>query len=138
MPWKSLKNALFFNAAVCALIGAVLIVDATPVAALAGAYAGAIPPWVCVLGGAALLLFALDLAWVGSRRPIPLTFVRLLNAADAAWVLVTPVVMIAAAPWLSHLGQLLLADLALITAFCVWCQWRGLHRARSAPVQVSQ
>lgn len=135
MPWQSLKSALLFNAVVCALIGAVLVIDAAPVAAIASAYAGAIEPLVATIAGAALLVVAVDLAWVASRRPIPITLAKLLTGADAAFVLAVPIVMIAAAPRLSNIGQLLLADLALITAFCVWCQWRGL---RHAPAKLMQ
>ncbi|WP_101675919.1 hypothetical protein [Alloalcanivorax mobilis] len=135
MPWKSLKSALLFNAFACVLIGALLIAGAAAVAALAGADAGAIAPWVCTLAGAALLLLAVDLAFVATRPVIPLTLARLLTAADAVFVVATPVVMVVAAPWLSNLGQLMLADLALLTAFCVWCQWRGLRREQAAPAR---
>ena len=121
MPWKSLKHALLFNAVGTALLGALLIVDA------------AIPPLVCTVAGVVCLLFAADLAFVGTRKPIPQGLAKLLTLADAAFVVAIPVAMIAAAPLLSTLGQFLLADLALLTAFLVWCQWRGLRQPQPAP-----
>ena len=133
MPWKSLKHALLFNAVGTALLGALLIVDAAIIAALLGAHAGAIPPLVCTVAGVVCLLFAADLAFVGTRKPIPQGLAKLLTLADAAFVVALPVAMIAAAPLLSSLGQFLLADLALLTAFLVWCQWRGLRQPQPAP-----
>lgn len=133
MPWKSLKHALLFNAVGTALLGALLIVDAGIIAGLLGAHAGAIPPLVCTVAGVVCLLFAADLAFVGTRKPIPQGLAKLLTLADAAFVVALPVVMVAAAPLLSTLGQFLLADLALLTAFLVWCQWRGLRQPQPAP-----
>lgn len=133
MPWKSLKHALLFNAFGTALLGALLIVDAAIIAGLLGAHAGAIPPLVCTVAGVVCLLFAADLAFVGTRKPIPLGLAKLLTLADAAFVVALPVVMVAAAPLLSTLGQFLLADLALVTALLVWCQWRGLRQYQPAP-----
>ncbi len=125
MPWQSLKSALLFNAIVCAVFGVPLVTAGAFFAGLAGAHAGAIPVWLATAAGAVLLVLAVDLAWVATRRPIPRLLARLLTLADAAFVVAMPVVMLVAAPWLSNIGQLLLADLVLITAFCVWCQWRG-------------
>ncbi|MBD3649961.1 MAG: hypothetical protein HUJ15_01325 [Alcanivorax sp.] len=133
MPWKSLKHALLFNAVGTALLGALLIVDAAIIAGLLGAHAGAIPPLVCTVAGVVCLLFAADLAIVGTRKPIPQGLAKLLTLADAAFVVAIPVAMIAAAPLLSILGQFLLADLALLTAFLIWCQWRGLRPHQPAP-----
>ena len=133
MPWKSLKHALLFNAVGTALLGALLIVDGGIIAGLLGAHAGAIPPLVCTVAGVVCLLFAADLAFVGTRKPIPQGLAKLLTLADAAFVVALPVVMIAAAPLLSSLGQFLLADLALLTAFLIWCQWRGLRQPQPAP-----
>ncbi|HEX5678233.1 MAG TPA: hypothetical protein VFX91_09695 [Alcanivorax sp.] len=133
MPWKSLKHALLFNAVGTALLGVLMIVDASVIAGLAGAHAGAIPPLICTLAGAVFLVFAADLAFVGTRKPIPQGMAKLLTLADVAFVIAIPVVMLAASPWLSNLGQILLADLALLTAFLAWCQWRGLRQPKSAP-----
>lgn len=134
MPWKSLKHALLFNAVGTALLGLLMIAAAGAIAGLIGAHAGAIPPLICTLAGVVFLLFAADLAFVGTRKPIPQGMAKLLTLADVAFVIAIPVVMLAASPLLSNLGQLLLADLALLTAFLAWCQWRGLRQPKPAPV----
>ena len=85
------------------------------------------------MAGIVFLLFAADLAFVGTRKPIPQGMAKLLTLADVAFVVAIPVVMLTAAPLLSNLGQILLADLALLTAFLVWCQWRGLRQPQPAP-----
>ncbi|MFP1681059.1 hypothetical protein ACLD0W_01035 [Alloalcanivorax sp. C16-1] len=126
MPWQSLKHALWFNAVGTALLGVVLIAAAGPLAGLFSAYSGAVPPLLMTGAGVVCLLFAVDLAWAARRSDRGVGFARLLTLADAGLVLALPLVMLVAASRLSLWGQLLLADLALITAFLVWCQWRGL------------
>ncbi|MCC4307315.1 hypothetical protein LL252_01915 [Alcanivorax marinus] len=126
MPWQSLKHALWFNAIGTALLGVVLIAAAGSLAGLFSAYPGAVPPLLMTGAGIVCLLFAVDLGWAARRPDGRPGVVRLLTLADAGLVLALPVVMLVAAPRLSLWGQLLLADLALITAFLVWCQWRGL------------
>lgn len=128
MPWQSLKTALFLNAFLCALIAAVLIVDADMVAAVAAASAGSVPAGLVTAFGVMLAGLAIVLALLASRPAIPRRAVLLLTGADAAFVVVTPVIMVLAESRLSHWGQLMLLDLALVTAFCVWCQWRGVQR----------
>ncbi|HAD47058.1 MAG TPA: hypothetical protein DCG45_14615, partial [Alcanivorax sp.] len=90
MPWKSLKHALLFNAVGTALLGALLIVDGGIIAGLLGAHAGAIPPLICTVAGVVCLLFAADLAFVGTRKPIPQGLAKLLTLADAAFVVAIP------------------------------------------------
>ncbi|MBU59908.1 MAG: hypothetical protein CL543_13630 [Alcanivorax sp.] len=126
MPWQSLKLALWFNAVGTALLGVALIAAAGPLAGLFSAYSGAVPPAVMTGAGIVCLLFAVDLAWAARRSDDRPGFARLLTLADTGLALALPVVMLVAAPRLSPWGLLLLADLVLVTAFLVWCQWRGL------------
>jgi hypothetical protein len=128
MPWNSLKNALLLNAALCVLVGAVLIIEATSIAVLISATPGGIPESLLIGAGIVLLLFAADLAFVATRRPVHNGWAKMLTLADAGFVAATPVIMLTAAPWLSGWGHLLLLDLALISLFCAICQWRGLRR----------
>jgi len=128
MPWQSLKNALLFNAFLCGLIAAVLIVDADAVAAVAATSAGSVPTGLMTAFGVMLAGLAMVLALLASRPVIPRRATLLLTGADAAFVAITPVIMVLAKSRLSDWGQLLLLDLALVTAFCVWCQWRGVRR----------
>ncbi|MGJ3257064.1 MAG: hypothetical protein ACFE0K_12150 [Alcanivorax sp.] len=128
MPWTSLKTALLFNAVFSAVCGGVLLLLPSAVAALMGDF----NPLILMVLGAGLLLFAVDVAWVATRKPISQLLAKMITTADVAWVLATPVVMMVAAPWLSFWGQVLLLDVALLVGFCALCQWRGLQRQQLA------
>ncbi len=124
MPWTSLKNALLFNAACSALLGAALLLAPDVLASLMGDFS----PLILKILGGALLLFAADVVFVAMRQPVSPGLARMITVADLAWVLATPVVMLLGASWLSFWGHVLLLDVALLVAFCALCQWRGLQR----------
>ncbi|MBQ23623.1 hypothetical protein [Alcanivorax sp.] len=124
MPWTSLKNALLFNAACSALLGAALLLAPDVLASLMGEFSSLI---LTILGGT-LLFFAADVAFVATRQPVSPGLAKMITVADLAWVLATPVVMLMGAPWLSFWGHVLLLDVALLVAFCALLQWRGLQR----------
>ncbi|MEE2602665.1 MAG: hypothetical protein VX595_06325 [Pseudomonadota bacterium] len=128
MPWTSLKSALLFNALCSTILGVILLFYPSAVAALMGEF----NPLILMVLGAGLLLFAADVAWVATRKPISQRLAKMITTADAAWVVATPVAMIVAAPWLSFWGQILLLDVALLVAFCALCQRRGLQRQQLA------
>ena len=128
MPWTSLKSALLFNALCSTILGVILLFYPSAVAALMGEF----NPLILMVLGAGLLLFAADVAWVATRKPISRRLAKMITTADAAWVVATPVAMIVAAPWLSCWGQILLLDVALLVAFCALCQRRGLQRQQLA------
>ena len=128
MPWTSLKSALLFNALCSTILGVILLFYPSAVSALMGEF----NPLILMVLGAGLLLFAADVAWVATRKPISQLMAKMITTADAAWVVATPVAMIVAAPWLSFWGQILLLDVALLVAFCALCQRRGLQRQQLA------
>lgn len=128
MPWTSLKNALLFNAACSALLGAALLLAPDVLASLMGEVSSLL---LKILAGA-LLFFAAAVVYVATRQPVSPGLARMITVADLAWVLATPVVMLLGSSWLSFWGHVLLLDVALLVAFCALCQWRGLQR------QVSQ
>ena len=94
MPWTSLKSALLFNALCSTILGVILLFSPSAVAALMGEF----NPLILMVLGAGLLLFAADVAWVATRKPISPLLAKMITTADAAWVVATPVVMILAAP----------------------------------------
>lgn len=124
MPWMSLKNALLFNAACSALLGAALLLAPDVLATLMGELSSLL----LKILGVALLFFAAAAAFVATREPVSPGLARMITVADLAWVLATPVVMLLGSSWLSFWGQVLLLDVALLVAFCALCQWRGLQR----------
>lgn len=124
MPWMSLKNALLFNAACSALLGAALLLAPDVLATLMGELSSLL----LKILGVALLFFAAAAAFVATCEPVSPGLARMITVADLAWVLVTPVVMLLGSSWLSFWGHVLLLDVALLVAFCALCQWRGLQR----------
>lgn len=128
MPWASLKNALLFNAVCSALLGVALLLAPSWIMHLMGDF----NPLILTVLGVALLLFAVDVALIAIRNPIPLRLARWITRADMAWVMATPVVMAVAAPWLGVWGHLVLLDVALLVACCAYWQNRGLQRAMVA------
>lgn len=124
MPWTTLKNALLFNAVCSSLLGAALLLAPSAIAALMGTF----DSLILMVLGAGLLLFAADVAFVATRQVISTKLARFITFADIGWVVATPVVMMAGAPWLSFWGQMLLLDVGTLVAFCAICQWRGIQR----------
>jgi hypothetical protein len=122
MPWQSLRNALLFNAVFSFACGVALLATPHAIAALLGE----VPVMLCQILGVGLVLFAAEVAWVGTRKPVSRLLAKLITAADVAWVAGSVVLVVAAAGFLSFWGQILILDIALLTGFCAWCQWRNL------------
>ena len=131
MPWTSLKHALLFNAACSTLLGATLLLAPDGLASLMGEFS----PLILMALGAALLIFAADVAFVATRQSISPGLAKMITVADLAWVAATPVVMMLAASWLSFWGHLVLLDVALLVGICALFQWRGL---RAQPLKEQQ
>ena len=124
LPATLCSNALFSG-----IGGVALLIAPEAIAALMGGF----PALICRLAGAGLGVFACDVAWVACRLPGSMRFVKWIFAADAAWVLATPIVMLGFADQLSLWGHLLLIDVGLVVALFAFLEWRGLqqHRLRA-------
>ncbi|AJD46787.1 hypothetical protein S7S_01815 [Isoalcanivorax pacificus W11-5] len=122
MPWQSLRNALLFNAVFSFACGVALLAMPQTIAALLGE----VPVMICQILGVGLVLFAAEVAWVGTRKPVSPLLAKLITAADVAWVVGSVVLVVAAAGFLNVWGQVLILDIALVTGFCAWCQWRNV------------
>jgi len=83
--------------------------------------------------GAALLAFAALVWWTARRLDARRFLVPWIVAADALWVLVTPVVMLLGAGAVSPAGHLLLAAIAVAVAMLAALQWKGLNRFGRLP-----
>jgi len=94
---------------------------------------GVLPAPAYAALGAALLAFA-GLVWWTARRPDTWRLLVLwIVAADALWVLATPIVMLLGAEAVSPAGHLLLATVALAVAILSALQWQGLKRFGTLP-----
>lgn len=119
MKMPSLSNTLKANAAFSVFCAVVLALFAQPIASFMGSF----PPWIFYLLAAGLLPFGAAAAWM-SNSPSPAAG-RWFFAADVAWVVATPVVMLAANQWLNVWGHLVLLDIALLVGVFAWLEWSG-------------
>lgn len=107
----SLRTLLLFDAATCAVMGAILALGAAPLAALMR-----IPAPLLLYAGLALLPIAAFMALVGTRPAIPPAGAWLVIAGNAAWVAGS--VLLLAAGWIAPnaLGTGFVAAQALVVA----------------------
>mgnify|MGYP005842119345 CR=1 FL=1 len=121
---RALQRPLWANAAFSSASGFLLVV-------MPGWWAARIgvgPPWLLAGLGVALMAFAGLVLWAAARPVDRQAAVAGIIAADAGWVLATPVVMVAGAAQLTGFGQALLAGLAGVVALLGVLQWRGRRR----------
>lgn len=121
MKMPSLSTTLKGNATFSVLCAALLALFAGPIASFMGSF----PPWIFYLLAAGLLPFGAAAAWV-SRSPSAAAG-RWFFAADIAWVIATPIVMLAASQWLNLWGHLVLLDIAIIVGVFAWLEWHGIR-----------
>lgn len=119
-----IRRTLKINAAFSALGGLLMLDFAEAITRSMGSF----PVLITQVVGAALVLFALDVLWVATRKTLSATFVKLIYAADVAWVLATPVVMMVFQNQLSLWGHLLLVDVAIAVLAFAWFEGKGLRQ----------
>jgi hypothetical protein len=120
-----LRLVLRANAAVCLLSSAALLVDAGPIAALAGGFS---PPALMVIG--ALLLVAAALCWRASAGDaLGRRLAWAVAIADIDWVIASAVILLTGwlpltgAGWWLVLAQALVVD--LFAAAQLWLLWKS-------------
>ena len=121
MKMPNLSTTLKANAMFAVFCAAVLLLFAEPIATFMGSF----PPWIFYLLAAGLLPFGAVAFWV-SGSPSPAAG-RYFFVADVAWVVATPIVMLAASQWLNLWGHLVLLDIAIIVGVFAWLEWRGMR-----------
>jgi len=124
MSAPKIHTVLYANASFC-LASALLIIL---IPGLLAEYVINLPVIAFRLLGAGLLLFALDV-FLAARKETPARGkVLYIFAADLAWVVLTPMVLLMLQERITSLGNLLLVDIALIvTAFAAF-EWLALKR----------
>ena len=115
----------YLNALFSAVCGLAMLLAPQALAAAIGL------PWPLALSviGAGLVLFALQLVWVGrtGRRGWAL----LSTLEDFAWVAATPVVLVWLWPQFTALGVTALVLVAVLVELLGTWQWRVLRQARA-------
>ncbi|XOZ33656.1 hypothetical protein ACMDCT_15855 [Halomonadaceae bacterium KBTZ08] len=119
MKIPSLSTTLKGNATFSFLSAGVLGLFAETIAAFMGSF----PPWIFHLLAVGLVPFGAAAVWV-SRSPSAVAG-RCFFAADVAWLIATPIVMLVAGPWLNLWGHLVLLDIAILVGVFAWLEWHG-------------
>jgi hypothetical protein len=132
---RLLRRTLWGNAVFSVVSGAVLVAAATPFAAWAThepvSLAGLDLAIVFELLGLGVVVFGLLCAWAVSRQTLPQGLVRMIFAADIAWVVGSAVVLMLPAPW-TGVGIAGIVVVALIVADLAVLEYLGLRRLNAA------
>ena len=126
---RPLRNAVFSG--VCA--AALVVFSGALAEALfaAGTFWPGVPAGVALFAlGLGLALFAAIVAFAAARTPTPETIVKLIVAADFAWVLASVVALAVAGGSVTAAGRWTIAVVALIVLFFGLTQWRGFVMLR--------
>jgi hypothetical protein len=128
---RLLRRTLWGNAAFSVVSGAVLAIFAGPFAAAAAhgpvAVLGLDLAILFELLGVGVIAFGALCAWVASRPSLPVAWVRVIFAADLAWVAGSVLVLALPASWTTA-GIAGIVVLALIVADLAVLEYLGLRR----------
>ena len=125
-PERLVRRTLAVNAALSALTGVVLLVDAVPLADLLGLE----EPLALRIVGAGLLPFAAAAAWASRHAPLARGAVVAISVLDAAWVLGTLGLAALAPTTFNTLGWAAAGVTALAVDACFTGQVWGLRGLR--------
>jgi len=124
MHRSSLQRTLYANAGFSGICGFALL-------ALPSWWASAVlqvPSAVFALLGAGLIAFAVLVSSQARMAEPRLGIVKWICVADLAWVIATPVVLLALSGRFTALGIWLMVDIALVVALFALLQYRGLRQ----------
>ena len=132
---RLLRRTLWGNAIFSIISGAVLAIFAGPFAQLAAhgpvSLMGLDLAIVFELLGVGVIAFGALCAWVASRQTLPVAWVRVIFAADLAWVAGSVLVLALPATWTTA-GIAGIVVLALIVADLAILEYLGLRRLGTA------
>jgi len=132
---RLLRRTLWGNAVFSVISGAVLVAFAGPFANWAThepvSVAGLDLAIVFELLGLGVVLFGALCGWAASRETLPQGVVRLIFAADIAWVAGSVLVLMLPAAW-TGMGIAGIAVVALIVADLAILEYLGLRRLSAA------
>ena len=116
-----LRRALYVDAATCVATGALMSLDAAPLATLLG-----LPAALLFWSGVSLFPIAAFMLWVASRRDIPRPGAWLVICGNAGWVAGSALVLLANAP--TALGYAFVIAQAVVVALLAELEYAGLRR----------
>ena len=124
MTVPKIHTILYANASFC--LASALLILLLP--GLLAEFVIDLPVIVFRILGVGLLLFALDVFLTARKESPSRGKVLYIFAADLAWVVLTPVVLLTLPERITSLGNLLLVDIALIVAAFATIEWLALKR----------
>lgn len=127
MTLPRINAVLYANASFC-LASALLILL---VPGLLADYVVALPVIAFRILGIGLLLFAVVVILTARNSSPSRGRVLAIFAADLAWVILTPLVMLVFQGRITSLGNLLLVGIALIVGAFAGCEWLAMRRMGS-------
>ena len=126
-----LARALRANATFSATTGVTMLLLARPGAE----WLGFEWPWVLVLVGVGLLLFAADLALLSRKNPIPRQRTILVIAGDVGWVLGSALLLLGWPQLFNSLGRWVVLGVALVVTLFAVLQTQALkHQTQKGAV----
>ncbi len=118
-----LSRVLLADALSCAAAAIILLSAGGALSGLFG-----LPPMLLMGAGAALLAFALGVAWVATRHPIPRKGVWTVIIVNAIWALDSILLLLSGRVEPTLLGQGFVLIQALVAAVFAELQYTGLRR----------
>jgi hypothetical protein len=122
--WPLLRRALQADGIFCTLSGLLLLVDSGPLATLIGAS----QPWVLMVLGVDLLIYAALLFLAARRTPIVRWHAIAFLAADVAWVLASLALVLGGLLSLTTFGFWAVLGVADVVAVLGALKYIGLRR----------
>lgn len=127
MNLPSLKTALRGNALFSVLCGLDMLLFTDQIIAILGDI-----PAIFLQGlGIMLLLFAANVFWVSTGKPISSKFTKMIIAMDWAWVASTPIVLFFAWSLLTPIGVEITIAIAAVVGIFASLQSRGLKQSET-------
>jgi len=121
-----IRLAFTADAVATAATGLLLAVGGEVLAGLTG-----LPAAFTMPVGWLLVLFALFVGWIGTRRPVPLGLGTLVVWVNAAWVVASVVVLLVGTFPLTLIGVAFVLAQAVAVALLGALQWHGLAHDRA-------
>lgn len=122
-----LRRTLLGNAAFSTLCGLAGLLWSKPLALSLGIS----EPFILLILGIAILLFALAVAWIALRPPLNIQWVTIVLLLDVAWVVASAILLLDGLVTFSALGKWLVIGVADVVACFAILEYWGLRQLRN-------
>lgn len=133
MKTPSLKTTLLANAIFSTGCAVILLAFYQQIAVIMGNH----PSWLYLALGIGLLIFAADVALVGTRKTINRKFSQWILWADIGWVVASIVLLVIGQSFLTTTANLLIAGISLMVGLFAVLEYRALADDHKQNILVS-